>query len=129
MIYILHLLASDKENAPLLSCFINRDDSDVSIGRWELARAFAYQTKHKHTGRTYYWRLHVTSRYILRGNACGDTYTEIHVKYTAVTAAAVGNLINFHFRIQSIMYFPMAQSSRSFRYVSLVIFLRALVDR
>jgi len=54
MIYILHLLASDKENALLLSCLINRDDSDVSIGRWELARAFAYQTKHKHTGRTYY---------------------------------------------------------------------------
>lgn len=44
MIHTLHLPASDKENALSLSCFINRDDSDVLIGRCELA--FAYQAKH-----------------------------------------------------------------------------------
>lgn len=40
MIYALRLPAADRENALSLSCFINRDDSDVSIERrWELTRA------------------------------------------------------------------------------------------
>lgn len=78
MIYALYLPAPDRENALPLSCFINRDDSDVSIGWWELACAFAYQAKHKRTGRTYYRRLHVASRYVSYSGACSNA--EIYVK-------------------------------------------------